>query len=89
MASRPVPPAFLRDNAQLPLMETPMSVHAELKSWSVPMLAQARTDGRKLVMLTCYDASFGRVLSDAAVSYTHLDVYKRQPVSYGLTVTHD
>ena len=28
------------------------------------MLAQARADGRKLVMLTCYDASFARVLDD-------------------------
>jgi 3-methyl-2-oxobutanoate hydroxymethyltransferase len=48
-------------------METPMSVHAELKSWSVPMLAQARAEGRKLVMLTCYDASFGRVLDAAGI----------------------
>ena len=28
------------------------------------MLAQARADGRRLVMLTCYDASFARVLDD-------------------------
>ena len=41
-----------------------MSVHAEVKSWSVPQLAQARAAGRKLVMLTCYDASFARVLDD-------------------------
>ena len=41
-----------------------MSVHAELKSLSIPQLAQARDDGRKLVMLTCYDASFARVLDD-------------------------
>lgn len=41
-----------------------MSVHAELKSWSVPQLVQARDEGRKLVMLTCYDASFARVLDD-------------------------
>ena len=39
-----------------------MSVHAESKAWSVPQLAQARAAGRKLVMLTCYDASFARVL---------------------------
>ncbi|MBK9668460.1 MAG: 3-methyl-2-oxobutanoate hydroxymethyltransferase [Thermomonas sp.] len=34
------------------------------KTWTVPMLARARADGRKLVMLTCYDASFARVLDD-------------------------
>jgi 3-methyl-2-oxobutanoate hydroxymethyltransferase len=34
------------------------------KTWTVPMLASARADGRKLVMLTCYDASFARVLDD-------------------------
>lgn len=37
------------------------------KSWTVPMLAQAREAGRKLVMLTCYDASFARVLDDHGV----------------------
>ncbi|MDI1253654.1 3-methyl-2-oxobutanoate hydroxymethyltransferase [Thermomonas sp.] len=34
------------------------------KTWTVPRLAAARTEGRKLVMLTCYDASFARVLDD-------------------------
>ena len=34
------------------------------KPWTVPMLAQARAEGRKLVMLTGYDASFARVLDD-------------------------
>ena len=34
------------------------------KTWTVPMLAQARAEGRKLVMLTCYEASFARVLDD-------------------------
>ena len=34
------------------------------KRWTVPMLAEARHTGRKLVMLTCYDASFARVLDD-------------------------
>ena len=33
-------------------------------TWTVPMLAQARAEGRKLVMLTSYDASFARVLDD-------------------------
>jgi 3-methyl-2-oxobutanoate hydroxymethyltransferase len=40
---------------------------ADRKPWTVPMLAQARADGRKLVMLTCYDASFARVLDDNQV----------------------
>lgn len=44
-----------------------MSVHAETKAVSVPQLAQARSEGRKLVMLTCYDASFARVLDDAGI----------------------
>ena len=44
-----------------------MSVHAEQKSWSVPQLAQARAAGRRLAMLTCYDASFARVLDDAGI----------------------
>ena len=35
------------------------------KSWTVPMLADAKRDGRKLVMLTAYDASFARTLDDA------------------------
>lgn len=35
---------------------------ADTKPWTVPMLAQARAEGRKLVMLTCYDAGFARVL---------------------------
>ena len=34
------------------------------KTWTVPMLAAARSEGLKLVMLTCYDASFARVLDD-------------------------
>ena len=34
------------------------------KTWTVPLLAGARAEGRKLVMLTCYDASFARVLDD-------------------------
>ena len=42
----------------LPHSETPR------KRWTVPMLAEARHAGRKLVMLTCYDASFARVLDD-------------------------
>ena len=35
------------------------------KPWTVPMLAQAKRDGRRLVMLTAYDASFARTLDTA------------------------
>ena len=37
------------------------------RAWTVPMLAEARAAGRKLVMLTCYDASFARVLDDNGI----------------------
>src|SRR5690606_17224993 len=34
--------------------------HADSKPWTVPALAEAKRDGRKLVMLTAYDAGFAR-----------------------------
>src|SRR6476659_5925860 len=37
------------------------------KPWTVPMLADAKRDGRRLVMLTAYDAGFARTLDDAGV----------------------
>ena len=37
---------------------------ADSKPWTVPMLADAKREGRKLVMLTAYDAGFARVLDD-------------------------
>ncbi len=37
------------------------------KPWTVPMLAQAKADGRKLVMLTCYDAGFARAVDSAGI----------------------
>ena len=37
------------------------------KPWTVPMLADAKRDGRKLVMLTAYDASFARLLDDSGI----------------------
>ena len=37
------------------------------KRWTVPMLGDARAVGRKLVMLTSYDASFARVLDDNGI----------------------
>ena len=38
-----------------------MSRWRRQKPWTVPMLAEARAAGRKLVMLTAYDNSFARV----------------------------
>ena len=37
------------------------------KAWTIPMLADAKREGRKLVMLTAYDASFARTLDDNGV----------------------
>ena len=37
------------------------------KPWTVPMLAQAKADGHKLVMLTCYDAGFARSMDAAGI----------------------
>ncbi|WP_064748096.1 3-methyl-2-oxobutanoate hydroxymethyltransferase [Lysobacter antibioticus] len=37
------------------------------KAWTVPMLADAKRDGRKLVMLTAYDASFARTMDAAGI----------------------
>ena len=37
------------------------------KPWTVPALADAKRDGRKLVMLTCYDAGFARMMDAAGI----------------------
>lgn len=37
------------------------------KPWTVPALLEAKHDGRKLVMLTCYDAGFARELDASGV----------------------
>ncbi|GAB2619019.1 3-methyl-2-oxobutanoate hydroxymethyltransferase [Novilysobacter erysipheiresistens] len=37
------------------------------KPWTVPMLRAAKLDGRKLAMLTCYDAGFARTIDTAGV----------------------
>src|SRR6476620_3612523 len=37
------------------------------KPWTVPMLAEAKREGRKLVMLTAYDAGFARTLDECGV----------------------
>jgi len=42
-------------------------VNAERKPWTVPMLAQAKQDGRKLAMLTAYDAGFARTMDSAGI----------------------
>ncbi|MFT4257575.1 MAG: 3-methyl-2-oxobutanoate hydroxymethyltransferase [Pseudoxanthomonas sp.] len=39
-----------------------MSTQTDSQPWTVPALAQAKREGRKLVMLTCYDYSFARIL---------------------------
>lgn len=39
-----------------------MSSQADSKPWTVPALAEAKQEGRKLVMLTAYDNSFARVM---------------------------
>ncbi|KRG68934.1 3-methyl-2-oxobutanoate hydroxymethyltransferase [Pseudoxanthomonas dokdonensis] len=44
-----------------------MSTQTDSKPWTVPALAQAKQEGRKLVMLTAYDNSFARVLDRAGV----------------------
>ncbi len=38
-----------------------MSTHADIKKWTLPALAAAKRDQRKLVMLTAYDYGFARV----------------------------
>ena len=43
---------------------------SDRKPWTVPMLAEAKRDGRRLVMLTAYDAGFARTLDDNGVSFT-------------------
>src|SRR5690348_9919617 len=40
---------------------------SDRKPWTVPMLAEAKREGRRLVMLTAYDASFARVLDENGV----------------------
>jgi len=43
----------------------PQDKSAARKPWTVPMLADAKREGCKLVMLTAYDASFARTLDEA------------------------
>ncbi len=56
--------AFHR-TASLP--RTPMSVHDTTPRVTIPQLQQRARAGEKLVMLTCYDASFAALCEDAGV----------------------
>ena len=40
---------------------------AQDRRWTVPALAEAKRDARRLVMLTCYDAGFARTLDAAGI----------------------
>ena len=42
-------------------------MNSERKPWTVPMLAEARQAGRKLAMVTAYDASFARAMDRAGI----------------------
>jgi len=42
-------------------------MNSDRKPWTVPMLAEAREDGRKLAMLTAYDAGFARAMDRAGI----------------------
>ena len=44
-----------------------MSVHAGQKPWTVPSLAEAKREGRRLAMLTAYDAGFARAMDQAGI----------------------
>jgi 3-methyl-2-oxobutanoate hydroxymethyltransferase len=44
-----------------------MYTNTDGKPWTVPMLADAKREGRKLVMLTAYDAGFAKVMDDNGV----------------------
>ena len=44
-----------------------MSTHADSKPWTVPALAEAKREGRRLVMLTAYDNSFARVADASGI----------------------
>ncbi|QOW18764.1 3-methyl-2-oxobutanoate hydroxymethyltransferase [Lysobacter ciconiae] len=48
-------------------MYTSPSSPVERKPWTVPMLRAAKADGRKLAMLTCYDAGFAHAVEAAGI----------------------
>lgn len=47
--------------------DAPASDKRAAKAWTVPMLADAKRDGRKITMLTAYDASFARTMDTAGI----------------------
>jgi len=61
------PARLLRDNARLAEPETVMSVHAEQKPLTVPGLVEAKRQGRRLAMLTAYDAGFARAMDRSGI----------------------
>ncbi|MGO1071647.1 3-methyl-2-oxobutanoate hydroxymethyltransferase [Lysobacter sp. CA199] len=46
---------------------TDANAQEKRKAWTVPMLADAKRDGRRLVMLTAYDAGFARTMDAAGI----------------------
>jgi 3-methyl-2-oxobutanoate hydroxymethyltransferase len=44
-----------------------MSVHSEIRKITIPQLQNAKRDGRKISMLTAYDATFARLFDQAGV----------------------
>ena len=57
-----------------------MSVHAEQKPWTVPALADAKRQGRRLAMLTAYDAGFARVMDRNGIDLVLVETVVRSPV---------
>src|SRR5690606_4713087 len=64
---RPGQGGVLRDNARLAEPDAEMSVHADQKPWTVPALAEAKRQGRRMAMLTAYDAGFARVMDQNGI----------------------
>ena len=48
-------------------MYTSPATSADRKPWTVPMLRAAKADGRKMAMLTCYDAGFAHAVEAAGI----------------------
>src|SRR5690606_26013926 len=48
-------------------MYTSPATPVDRKPWTVPMLRTAKVDGRKMAMLTCYDAGFARAVDAAGI----------------------
>lgn len=44
-----------------------MSVHAEVRKTTIPVLQRMKREGRKITMLTAYDATFAQLLDQAGV----------------------